>query len=149
MSLSFLKCLAQSRVVNWFLREPAPSYSANQFILWWESRRIPYNLLLFIYLWPCALLFELALERYPIYIEAGREGEVAIGFVVGFIILVNILYTITWIISVGLRQALRPARRWHFSKSLIGFIFCSFLVVPLLAYYYARWVNYVAHCNSP
>jgi len=149
MNLTFFKCLVQNRAVNWFLCEPAPSYSVSQFILWWESRRIPYNLLLCIYLWPCALLFELALERYPIYIEAGREGEVAIGFVVGFVILANILYAVTWIISVCLRQTLGPARCRYFSKSLIGFIFCTFFVVPFLAYYYARWVNYVAHCNSP
>jgi hypothetical protein len=116
------------RVSRWFVSRPERTYTPTDAIGWWELRRIPFNLLIALYGFPCLLLIHWAADA------SGKlpPGEDAIEPMAMLLVpfAVNILYTLGWLVEAPLR-VIRPTLPNRFGPLLLmlglslGCFFCS------------------------
>jgi hypothetical protein len=86
----------------WLSSTPADFDSPWRVVAWWETRRLPFNLIVGVYGIACLLVYFLAIS------SSGHlgPGEDAVEPIVVFAapLLINVLYTLGWLVEV-------PARR--------------------------------------
>jgi hypothetical protein len=82
-----------------------PARNALDVILWWESRRIPYNVIVGSWGWMCLWLYSAAVQESG-HLEAGEDAIEPMALFVAPV-LVNICYTIGWPVELLLRR-IRP-----------------------------------------
>ncbi|MDD5222987.1 MAG: hypothetical protein PHE84_03280 [bacterium] len=100
------------KILNWFFATPQESRSWWQIIVWWEFRRIPYNIFV-------ALFGSIGLSLYILFLTLAKElkpGEDFIEPMALFItpFLINIAYSAGWIGELVLRIF------WKQKSNLIG-----------------------------
>jgi len=96
--------------INRLFLAPEEPQSSLKIIIWWEYRRIPYNIII-------AIIGFISFLSYTYFIiHAGnlREGEDAVEpvLILAAPILINIAYTFGWIIELILRFLFRFKSKW-------------------------------------
>ncbi|MEM7298863.1 MAG: hypothetical protein AAF391_11425 [Bacteroidota bacterium] len=93
---------------------------SNPFI-WWELRRIPFNVLFLIGA-------ELSVQLIYIFVEVGPMEEAIHPFtMMAILIVLNVLYTLSWISEIGNRRT--HNRRLTIFKWVLG-ISIGFIMIP-------------------
>jgi hypothetical protein len=116
------------KFIKWLFAVPEGRRSIGAVVLWWEVRRIPYNLIVGIVGFCSLLMF------YYFIIGAGilEPGEDAVEPIAILFapILINILYTTGWIVEIIIRPFL-PSHTWSIGPKLlkIGLIFSLVIVL--------------------
>lgn len=97
----------------WMFAAP-DSGSPLRIIAWWELRRIPFNLLIGLYGFVCLIAFEWGMSAVLTHGEDAVEpmALLALPFVI------NILYTLGWLLEVPCR-GLRPGLTLRFAPRLL------------------------------
>ena len=124
------------RVMEWLFRAHDPAARWWGVILWWEKRRIPFNLIAM-----CAGVVSLAVFLLAIECAGGLEpGEDAVEplALIAAPVLLNIAYTAGWILEVAIRLVFHKAPLW-FGPVLLGMGLASTLVAEVLPA--AIWVG--------
>jgi hypothetical protein len=106
---------ATRQAVNWMFA-PQPPGSWWRVILWWEARRIPYNVLVGLYGVVCLAIFFWAITTSG-HLKAGEdavEPMALFGAPVG----VNLCYTLGWLVEVPART-LSPSLSPRFGPRLL------------------------------
>lgn len=93
------------RITTWLFSAPEPGTSFRRTILWWELRRIPFNIVVGIYGSFCLVIFFIAIESSG-HLAPGEDAVEPIAlFIAPFVI--NALYTVGRLVEVPARL-LRP-----------------------------------------
>jgi hypothetical protein len=88
-------------VAEWFFSPAEPPLSAWRTILWWERRRIPFNIIVGLYGVACLALFFWAITTSG-RLAAGEDAVEPIAIVMA-LLGVNAAYTLGWLVEVLLR----------------------------------------------
>lgn len=89
------------RITAWFFSAPETGTSIWRTILWWELRRIPFNIVVGIYGFICLMIFFLAIETSG-HLQPGEDAvEPMALFIAPFFI--NAAYTLGWLVEVPAR----------------------------------------------
>jgi hypothetical protein len=117
------------KFTQWLLSVPEDEQALSQIVLWWEKRRIPYNLIVGMTGFISLLLFFLFIAKSGEL----KPGEDAIEPMALFIapILMNIGYTLGWIVEGMLRIVRRNKFRRVSRELLQTGLFLSIAVVIL------------------
>jgi hypothetical protein len=130
-------------VPSWLFDVPQGDRSDLRVILWWEQRRIPYNLIVGC-VGLCSLaFFELAISRTG-ELKPGEDAvEPMALFVAPF--LVNIAYTAGWVVEIVTRR-LSPKGRPAVGPILLklGLTFSALVALFPAAFWGARWAAHAA-----
>jgi hypothetical protein len=129
------------RFMRWLFADPPPPASASTAVIWWESRRIAFNIVVGPY---CVLCF--CVYAWGIVTSGGLPpGEdliepilIPLALVAGPIC-VNIAYTLGWLVEVPARLLI-PDLTPRFSARLLmlGFAF-SFELISIPAAYWGGY----------
>ena len=99
---------------------------ANPFI-WWELRRIPFNIFFII-------STEISVQLIYVFAEVGPTEEAIHPFtLMAIIIILNILYTITWLSEIGKRRT--HNQRLELFKRIL-FIAIGFIMIPPVLHFF-------------
>lgn len=91
------------RITAWLFAAPEVSTPIWRTILWWELRRIPFNIIVGIYGFVCLMIFFVAIGTSG-HLEPGEDAiEPMALFIAPFVI--NALYTLGWLVEVPTRLA--------------------------------------------
>jgi hypothetical protein len=112
--------------------EDLPVLSAWQIILWWEKRRLLYNVLLLVIGIAALIGFEYLMDKS---IPVGQDAEEPFGLFLGvaaYAFMPNVCYTLGWLIELAYRKAdpiaARRRAKWMYRA---GFIFsCVLTTAP-------------------
>jgi hypothetical protein len=123
-----------------FFRKQGKEYTPKKIIIWWEIRRIPFNILF-------ACFSFIATIAASLIFEPGGGGSPVILLLIysAILILVNIYYTIFWIVDLllGRKSKASSARKNLFILSVL-LIFILTIIVEFEVYinaYYRGWVD--------
>jgi hypothetical protein len=118
------------KLPHW-LFQPQSKGSSIETIVWWESRRIPYNLIVGSFALVCFILFALAIDCSG-HLKPGEDAFEPLMLFVG-LILMNVCYTGGWIVEV-IGRMIGIIRSQYFSPILLKFgLGFSLFVVSLPA----------------
>jgi hypothetical protein len=93
------------RAVAWLFRAPEPPLTPARAVVWWEVRRIPFNIIIGSYGIACLVIFFLAIASTG-RLEPGEDAVEPIALMAAPIG-VNCLYTLGWLLE-GTGRLLRP-----------------------------------------
>lgn len=105
------------RFVRWLFSSPPQAPSPWRVIAWWESRRIPFNLVVGTYGAGCFAAFAWALTTSG-RLEPGDDLVEPIALLAAPVG-VNVLYTLGWLVEV-LARLLMPGLSSRFGPKLLG-----------------------------
>ena len=89
------------RALSWMFEPEQPPLSWWRVIMWWENRRISFNILVAIYGVPCLVIFFWSITTSG-YLEPGEDAvEPMALFAAPFG--VNLCYTLGWLVEVPVR----------------------------------------------
>lgn len=93
-----------SRFTEWFFSASNDVRSFREIILWWEIRRIPYNIIIGSIGFIGFLFFYFSLRATHISSKeiAGEPLELNMFALIGFPIALNLCYTLGWIVEAAL-----------------------------------------------
>ena len=119
------------RIAPWPLTPPHPPVSGAQVVAWWETRRLPYNLLVGVCGVTSLIVFFLAIAASGA-LQPGEDAVEPLGLLAAFIlapIAANVCYTLGWLVELIVRR-LRPKLTPAFGPALfaIGLTFSCFIV---------------------
>ena len=89
------------RKKKWFFQTPATKLSPLGIIMWWEVRRIPYNILIGVYSFISLLLFYFFILSSG-YLQPGEDAVEPL-FIVAAPFAINLAYTAGWIVELIMR----------------------------------------------
>jgi hypothetical protein len=125
------------RVYFWLFDTPKALPSWWRVIIWWEIRRIPYNLVVAVYGLLCLIIFFWAITSSG-HLQPGEDAVEPMALIVAPFV-VNICYTLGWLAELAARLVI-PSLSTRFSPILlkigIGF---SLLVISIPAMF---WLGY-------
>ena len=127
------------RFLKWLLSVPQDEQSLGQIVIWWEKRRIPYNLIVGMIGFISLLLFFLFISKSGEL----QPGEDAVEPIALFIapILVNIGYTLGWFVEGTLRIFKRKKfRRVSQELMQVGLFFSVAVVILPAAFWFLRFL---------
>jgi hypothetical protein len=126
-----------ARAKSWLFTSQGDSASEWQVILWWELRRIPYNLFIGVYGIICLMLFYWAITPTGV-VQPGEDAVEPFAIILAPFV-ANACYTLGWLVELVAR-VLDPDLSPKFGPLLlkIGFGF-SFIVISVPAVY---WMSY-------
>jgi len=117
------------KILTWFFKSPDSNLSPLLIIMWWEARRIPYNILIGIYGFLSLLLFYFFILSSG-KLEPGEDAVEPMAIIVAPIV-INIAYTAGWIVELILHYVFSMKSRIVGSILLkIGVVF-SLIIVSL------------------
>ena len=126
-SLGLTLTSAVKRAIRWLFEAHKTPITWWRVVLWWELRRIPYNLLIGIYAVICLLVFYWGITTSG-HLQPGEDAvEPMALFIAPFV--VNICYTLGWVAELPLRllePSLSP--RWGPILLILGFGFSMFVI---------------------
>lgn len=125
------------RARNWLFAPQQTPVSWWRVILWWELRRVPFNLLIGAYSAPCLILFCWAVTTSG-QLRPGEDAVEPLALIVAPFA-VNACYTLGWLVELHVRLLI-PGLTARFGAVLlkIGLGF-SFFVISVPALF---WVGY-------
>ena len=92
------------RIVDWLFRVPEEPYSPWRVVAWWEARRVPFNIIVGV----CGAL-GVAVFLWTIttsgHLQPGEDPLEPITILAAPLV-INVLYTLGWIIEVPIRRLL-------------------------------------------
>ncbi|HZZ45073.1 MAG TPA: hypothetical protein VFE58_19205 [Tepidisphaeraceae bacterium] len=123
--------MSVASAIRWLFTPPNPP-GVGRSIIWWEKRRIPVNLLIFVYGTVCLVIFFAAINSSHV-LQPGEDAVEPIAIIVAPIAF-NICYTLGWLVEApvrlvapGLTPKLGPR------LLLMGLIFsCCMISLPAL-----------------
>ncbi len=125
------------RIIRWLFAPQLPPIPWWRVILWWELRRIPFNIMIGVYGIICLFLFFWAITTSGI-LQPGEDAvESAVLLIAPFFI--NVFYTLGCLVELSSRHVapmLSPCLGPWLMKAGLGFSFC---VISLPALY---WMSY-------
>ena len=116
------------RLVTWLFASPAADRSLWRVVLWWELRRIPFNILIGVYALICLIIFFVAIDASH-ELQPGEDAVEPIALLFAPIA-INVLYTLGWLTEVTARLG-EPNLSPHFGPVLlklglgVGFLLIS------------------------
>ena len=117
------------KILTWFFNSPDSNLSPLSIIMWWEARRIPYNILIGIYGISSLLLFYFFIQSSG-KLEPGEDAVEPMAIFVAPIV-INLAYTAGWAVELILRHVFSVKSRIIGPRLLkIGVVF-SLVVVSL------------------
>eukprot|EP00456_Euglypha_rotunda_P013451 TRINITY_DN1403_c0_g1_i12.p1 TRINITY_DN1403_c0_g1~~TRINITY_DN1403_c0_g1_i12.p1 ORF type:complete len:158 (-),score=13.81 TRINITY_DN1403_c0_g1_i12:241-714(-) len=87
--------------LDWMFKSPPPPSDAWSTIAWWESRRIPFNLLILGYAIPCFIVYVWGLSTSG-HLQPGEDAEEPL-VLLAAPIAINVLYTLGWLVEAPVR----------------------------------------------
>ena len=90
-----------TRFVDWFFASPPSQPSAWRVVLWWEARRIPFNVIVGLYGLVCLVAFFWAITTSG-HLQAGEDAVEPLALLAAPIG-INLLYTLGWLVEVPSR----------------------------------------------
>src|SRR2546430_979149 len=90
-----------SRPWRWLFESAPKPVSSWRVVAWWEVRRLPFNLIIGTYAVACLILFEAAIHATGV-LKPGEDAEEPIALLAAPI-LVNVLYTLGWLVEIPIR----------------------------------------------
>jgi len=118
-----------TKILTWFFKSPDSNLSPLSIIIWWEVRRIPYNILIGIYGFLSLLLFYFLIQSSG-KLEPGEDAVEPMAIFVAPIV-INLAYTAGWVVELILRHVFSVKSRIVGPRLLkIGVVF-SLVVVSL------------------
>jgi hypothetical protein len=90
-------------VMGWLFRDMSAPVYWWKAILWWELRRVPYNLIIGIYSFLSLIVFYLALN-FSGHLQPGEDAVEPLAILIAPFI-INILYTLGWFTELLARMA--------------------------------------------
>jgi hypothetical protein len=85
----------------WMFESPPLPISEWSAILWWERRRVPFNLFVVGYAIPCFVVFIIALSTSG-YLQPGEDAVEPLALLAAPVV-INVLYTLGWLVEVPAR----------------------------------------------
>lgn len=137
------------KVAAWPFRPPHPPITWTRTILWWELRRIPYNILVGFCAIVSLVVFFLAIAGSGA-LAPGEDAVEPLGLLAALIlapIAINICYTLGWIVELILR-GISPTLSPHFGPILLaaGLAFsCLVVALPALFWLAMLALNGLSH----
>lgn len=126
-----------TRFLEWFFAGPPCRRSLWGVVLWWEARRIPFNIIVGLYGVVCLIAFFWALSTSG-HLKAGEDAVEPLALLAAPIG-INILYTLGWLVEVPSRLAVSNLTP-QFGPSLLKIgLACGLFLITLPA---AFWVGY-------
>ena len=105
-----------SRFAKWFFAGPQSPPTAWRVVLWWEVRRIPFNLIIGTYGLACLLVFFWAIGTSG-HLQAGEDAVEPLALLAAPLA-INALYTLGWLVEALARLA-KPALSLRFGAMLL------------------------------
>jgi hypothetical protein len=124
-------------VYSWLFAVPKDLPSWWRVIVWWEIRRIPFNLIIAVYGLLCLMIFFWAITSSG-HLEPGEDAVEPMALIAAPFI-VNICYTTGWFVELAARMMI-PSLSTRFSSALlkIGIGFSLFVIsIPAML-----WLGY-------
>lgn len=96
--------IATERFTNWFFSAPKGERSFREIILWWEIRRIPYNIIIGSIGFISFLILYFFMRTAPMSSRelVGERFELTIFTLIGLPVALNLCYTLGWVVEVTL-----------------------------------------------
>jgi hypothetical protein len=116
------------RAWQWAFSRPERAYGALETVAWWELRRIPFNLLIAAYGFPCLLLTHWAADASS-KLQPGEDAIEPIALML-VPVAVNVFFTLGWLVEAPVR-IVRPSLTNRFGPRLLmvglgfGLLLCS------------------------
>jgi len=128
------------RFFLWFFSSPQEPQTFIKTIIWWEKRRIPYNLFI-------GVIGAISLILFFVFVDLANElkqGEDAVEPIALFFapIVINICYTIGWIVETIINSIRRKNDRSIGSKLMkIGMVFSVVVLLIPSTTWFVIWVT--------
>lgn len=125
------------RFADWLFASPQGPHGAWSVVVWWEARRIPFNVIISMYGTLCLVIYFWAIATSG-HLQPGEDAVEPIALLVAPFA-VNMLYTLGWLVEVPTR-ILVPVLSPRFGPLLlkVGLGLGLFLITLPAAY----WVGY-------
>jgi hypothetical protein len=132
------------RFYVWMFDSRRPDSKWWQVVLWWEARRIPYNVLVGTWAVICFAIFLIALQGSG-GLKPGEDAEEPLALLAAPF-LINACYTLGWLVELPAR-AMSPAMKERIGPGLmkLGVAFSLFCVTVPAAIWVVMWVLKLAH----
>jgi hypothetical protein len=116
-----------ARLYSWLFAAPKATTPLWRVIIWWEIRRIPYNLVIAVYGFICLMIFFWAIMTSG-HLQPGEDAVEPLALIAAPFV-VNICYTLGWFAELAVRLVV-PSLSPRFSSILlkIGIGFSLFIV---------------------
>jgi hypothetical protein len=127
--------------LSWLVAVPQGARSDLRVILWWEQRRLPYNVIVGGVGLISLLLFELAISRAGA-VKPGDDPVEPVA-VLATALAMNIAYTAGWVVEIVMRR-LSPEKSLVIGPALLklGLTFSVALVLLPAAWWGAVWASH-------
>lgn len=125
------------RALRWFFSQPGPDAKGIEVYVWWEQRRIPYNIIVGLGAITSFVLFFTFITMSG-HLQPGEDAEEPMGLFLAAIFgppLVNLCYTAGWVVEILGRFVFKLRWRIGVLLYIAGTLF-SLLVVGLPAEYW-------------
>jgi hypothetical protein len=93
--------MAPAKIFPWIFQPPGKPVTPGEVILWWEARRIPYNLIVFGYGIVAFIVFLVSLSTSG-HLKPGEDAFEPLALLVAPFA-VNFCYTLGWLVDAPLR----------------------------------------------
>jgi hypothetical protein len=124
------------RFVGWLFSRHDPSPTPWKVIVWWEIRRIPFNIIIGLYGFVCLIIFLMAIGTSG-RLQAGEDAVEPIGLLFAPFA-INALYTLGWLVEIPARL-LTPGLSARLGPVLLGVgIGAGFILISIPAVF---WVG--------
>lgn len=126
------------KVFAWFFRPLQPPFTSWRVFLWWEARRIPYNIFVAFYGTVCLAIYFWAIVTSGI-LEPGEDAIEPLAIIIFAPVAVNVAYTLGWVAEIPLRRLRMVEDAEVGVRFLVSGVVFSVGVITLPAAY---WVWY-------
>jgi len=107
---------ASQRFAGWLFSNPKDQDSPKGVIVWWEARRLPFNLIIGTYGILCLVVFVAAITTSG-HLQPGEDAVDPLALVAAPIV-INVLYTLGWMVELTARS-LEPGLSPRFGPRLL------------------------------
>jgi hypothetical protein len=128
----------------WFFLSPTDSIAPKRIVAWWEARRLPFNIIVGAYGILCLVVFFAAITTSG-HLQPGEDAVEPLALIAAPIV-VNILYTLGWIVELTYRR-IQPDLSLRFGPRLLkvglglGLFFSTLPAAFWTGYRLLQWVG--------
>jgi hypothetical protein len=123
-----------NKLAAWCITPPSTPVTPWKTIVWWEARRLPFNIAVWIVGVIAMVIYEAILEAHPPYIEAGMEGTVVAILVLELIFVTNLIFLIGEFIEVLFRIRNRYIYSAIGVRAVLLMIFLIWISLPVVCW---------------
>ncbi|MHB1001540.1 MAG: hypothetical protein ACYC27_20055 [Armatimonadota bacterium] len=122
---------------RWFISQPEPDAKGIEVYVWWEQRRIPYNIIVGLGGIVSLVLFFLFIIMSG-HLEPGEDAVEPLALIMSAIVgppIINLCYTAGWVADILSRAVFKRHRSASLALFIAGTLF-SLLIIGLPAEYW-------------